>query len=646
MHSPLVFLKDRLPELSRRVVLLGGLQLAATCFIGGRIIYLQAIDQKEYQDLADSNRISYGLILPDRGLIVDRNGEILAQNIQEYWISLVPEDAGDIPSTLENFSHIIPIGEDKIDAILHKADTGLPFMPILLADKVAWNQVAEVAVNRPALAGVDVDFANIRNYPKGDLFSHIVGYVGPVSQDELDKNEGFESLLIHPKFQIGKTGVEKYLEQDLRGQAGHVKYEVNVHGRKIRELEMRDASAGQSIQLTLDANLQEFAFARLGSEVGSAIVLDLDNGDVLSLVSKPSYDPNLFVEGISPADYRQYLDHQHAPLFDRGTMGLYPPGSTFKMVTALAGLEAGLLTSETHYYCNGSFDLSGEKVYCWKRYGHGQTDLKKSLSESCDVFYYNLALEVGIERIAAMADRFGLGQKFDLPLPNVNPGLIPTKKWKLDQTGAPWILGDTINAAIGQGFVLSSVLQLGVMFARLVSGQGLYPRLIRTVSGREVPVPGWRAVGVNPDNLGKILNGMDAAVNSRLGTGYNSRTIDPNFRIAGKTGTSQVRRMTRQQRQGLVRNEDLPWKFRDHALFGGYGPVENPRYVAVVIVEHGGGGAQVAAPIARDLLMYTHYQRIPPLAAYPAEVHGDIIKMWERLNLQPAQTSPKGKPQV
>ena len=632
MSDPKIINPNSAKKLSRRVVMLGVVQLVLAGIICRRIVNLQAIDQEDYQVQADSNRISYGLILPVRGLIVDRNGVVLAQNIQEYWASLVPEDAKSVQQTLDNFSKIIPLSEQALEGIHQKIQANFPFTPVLLADQLTWDQVAEISVNGPALGGVNVEFANQRYYPKGQIFSHVIGYVGLVSEQELERNKEQKSLYIHPKFMTGKTGVENAMEQQLRGQAGYVKYEVNVHGKKIRELDVQPYQTGKNIQLTLDSRLQEYILKRLGDQVSSAIVMDIENGDILALVSNPTFNPNLFVEGISHSEFQYYLNHQHTPLFDRASSGQYPPGSIFKMITALAGLDAGLISSGDTVFCPGFFEFSDQTIHCWKKQGHGVTEIRKSLSESCDVFYYELGLKVGIEAIAKMAKRLGLGQTFELPLPNLNPGLVPNQEWKLSRIGSRWLPGDTVNASIGQGYVSGSVLQLGVMMSRLLSGTKVYPRLVKSLD--ENPHSNFDPLGLEQSHLDLVIQGLHSTVNDELGTAYKSRIVDPAFRIGGKTGTSQVRKISQEIRELELQDEDLPREHRDHSLFCGYGPLDKPKYVAGVIVEHGGSGSKVAAPIARDILTFVHYGGIPPLNVFPEEVRNEIIEDRNKIEFQ------------
>ncbi|MDX5358369.1 MAG: penicillin-binding protein 2, partial [Rhodobacterales bacterium] len=364
---------------------------------------------------------------------------------------------------------------------------------------------------------------------------------------------------------------------------------------------------------------QNYARIRLGEESASAVVMDVQTGDLVSVVSAPSFDPNLFVRGISSADFRGLMDNDHRPLSNKSVSGAYPPGSTFKMVTALAALEAGVITPETTVRCPGYYEAGGRRFHCWKRGGHGAVNLNRSLSESCDVYYYDIAQRVGIDAIAAMAERLGLGVRHDLPMSAVAEGLNPNKQWKRERRGQDWLIGDTINASIGQGYVLSSPVQLAVMTARLATGLAVAPRLVKAIGGAEVPLTPPPPLGVKPQNLRAIQQGMYSVTNIRTGTAYSSRSDDKATLIAGKTGTSQVRNITAAERaRGVLRNDQLPWNRRDHALYVAYAPADAPRYAVSVVVEHGGGGSGVAAPIARDILLFALHGGIPPLSAYPA----------------------------
>jgi penicillin-binding protein 2 len=400
----------------------------------------------------------------------------------------------------------------------------------------------------------------------------------------------------------------------------------------MRELDRREGTPGQTVQLTIDYRLQNFAKARLAGESAAAVVMDCQNGDLVAIASSPSYDPNLFARGISTTDFRALLDDPYRPLVDKTVQGVYPPGSTFKMVVALAALEARLIVPEERVFCPGHMDVSGRRFHCWKRGGHGRVNLVSALSESCDVYFYDVAQRLGIERINAMAERLGLGVRHELPMSSVAAGLNPTREWKQARRGEPWQVGDTINAAIGQGFVLSSPLQLAVMTARLASGRMVAPRLVRAVGGVEVPLAEAALIGLDAGAMAVVRQGMSECINHRRGTAWSSRIVEAGGRMAGKTGTSQVFTITAAERAaGVRRQEDLPWNRRNHGLFVGYGPEEAPRYAVAVVVEHGGGGSSAAAPVARDILLQALHGGFPPLSAYPEPQRNRIETMQREL---------------
>jgi penicillin-binding protein 2 len=410
--------------------------------------------------------------------------------------------------------------------------------------------------------------------------------------------------------------------------------------QRERELERREGTAGADIQLTVDAKLQNYVQARLSGESAAVVIIDCEKGDILANSSAPSYDPNLFIGGILSRDYDPLLNDKYRPLVNKTVQGAYPPGSTFKMMTAMAAIEAGIIGPNETVYCPGHLEVGGRRFHCWKRAGHGWVDLENSLKQSCDVYYYDLALKVGIEKISAMSNRFGLGVRHDLALSSVNSGLTPTKEWKRENRGQGWVIGDTVNASIGQGFMLATPMQLAVMTARLATGRDVTPRLVKTVNGIEQPILGNAPLDMNENNLRKMRQSMYAVVNDRRGTAYRSRIIADGMRMAGKTGTSQVRSV-------VVNNADVPWEQRDHALFVGYAPYDNPRYACAVLVEHGGGGSAAAAPIARDALLQALYNGEPPLDAYPTADRDRIETQQSKLrDVQPEARVKKGKDQA
>ncbi|PCH72376.1 MAG: penicillin-binding protein 2 [Rhodobacteraceae bacterium] len=618
--------------LSRRALLLGGMQAGVVGALVLRMRYLQVDQAAQYRMLAEENRINIRLIAPDRGELFDRNGIILAHNSPSYRIIIVREDAGDVDQVIARLSQLVPLDPEDIERALVEMHRSAPFLPVTLTDKVSWEDISRVAVNAPALPGITPEVGLTRVYPRAADFAHIIGYVGPVSEYDLSKIEDPDQLLRIPRFQIGKVGLEAKREEILRGSAGAKRVEVNATGRVMRELSRRDGRQGADLQLSIDADLQAYVQARLGNESASAVVIDCENGDLRAIASSPSFDPNLFVNGISVADYRGLTEDPYRPLADKSVQGTYPPASTFKMVVAMAAMEEGLVDPEDTVYCRGFIEVSGRRFHCWKRAGHGSVNLKDAIKQSCDVYFYDTAMKIGIDKISAMAKKFGIGVAHDLPMSAVARGLAPNKAWKEINYGKDWLIGDTVNAGIGQGYVLASPLQLAVMSARLATGRSVTPRLIRTIDGVEQPSGAGEKMDVNENNLRRVREAMFAVSNDRRGTAYRSRIIDDTMRMAGKTGTAQVRSISMAERNSGVINEALmEWEQRDHALFVSFAPYDNPKFAVSVVVEHGGGGSKAAAPVARDILLQALFNGTPPLGAYPVGDRKRIEAQQERL---------------
>jgi penicillin-binding protein 2 len=617
---------------SRRALLVGGAQLGFVGLLGARMRYLQVDQADQFRLLAEENRINDRLIAPARGEVFDRHGLAIARNEPSYRLTLVREDAGDVDMVIRRLAALVELNADDLNRAMTEMERSPPFLPITIADRVSWEDIARVSVNAPALPGITPEVGLSRLYPLGPDFANVVGYVGPVSDYDLSKIEDPDQLLRIPRFQIGKVGLEAKMEDNLRGKAGTKRVEVNAVGRVMRELDRVEGQPGANLQLTVDHKLQNYVQARLGNESASAVVIDTQTGDLLAIASAPSFDPNLFVRGISVSDYKALTENKYRPLASKSVQGLYPPGSTFKMVTALAALEEGVIAPEETVWCPGHVEISNRRFHCWKRAGHGHVDLKDSLRESCDVYYYDVAQRVGIDKISAMAERLGLGQRYDIPMSAVARGRAPTKEWKLSNYGQDWVIGDTVNASIGQGYVLASPLQLAVMSARIATGRMVTPRLLKSVDGGEQPTASADPLGLNENHLRHIRRAMFEVSNVRRGTAYGSRILPEDMRMAGKTGTSQVRNITAAERaRGVTKNEDLPWERRDHALFVNFAPYDNPRYAVAVVVEHGGGGSKAAAPIARDITLQALYGEDPPLEAYPAKDRDRIKVLQDRL---------------
>ncbi len=601
--------------------------------LAGRMRYMQVDQAEEFRLLAEENRINIRLIPPARGLIFDRTGTPIAENTQNYRIVIVREDAGDLDLTFAKLRELVPLSDADVERAMREVRRRSPFVPVTIADQLAWEDVAEVAVNAPALPGVTPEVGLTRHYPLTDDFAHVVGYVGPVSDYDLSKLENPDPLLQIPKFQIGKVGLEAKREDVLRGSAGTKRIEVNAGGRVMRELSRQEGKKGADLQLTLDHGLQNFVQARLVGESAASVVMDVRTGDVLAIASAPSFDPNLFVRGISVKDYRRLTEDDHRPLADKSVQGTYPPGSTFKIVTALAAHEAGVVTAGETIYCPGYKQLGSRRFHCWKRGGHGWIDLHDSLMRSCDVYYYELAERVGIDKISEMARKLGIGVKHDLPMSAVAEGIAPTKAWKQASYGESWRVGDSLNASIGQGFVLASPLHLAVMTARVATGEGIRPRLIKSIDAVEQPVLTDGPLGISPTTLRQVRKAMYSVSNSRRGTAYRSRLLPEELKLAGKTGTSQVRSV-------VVDNKAVPWEQRDHALFVCFAPYDNPQIAVSVVVEHGGGGSSAAAPVARDIVARALHGDLPPLDIFPSGERDKIAEKWDSMPLRREGNTP------
>jgi penicillin-binding protein 2 len=454
----------------------------------------------------------------------------------------------------------------------------------------------------PDLAGIQPNIGESRAYPFGSTLAHVIGYVGAVSAKDLTG----DPLLELPGFRVGKSGVERSRETLLRGKAGVSRVEVNAYGRVIRELNRREGQPGGEIRLSVDAELQSYAMGLLADESASAVVMDVHSGDILTLVSTPGFDPQGFNIGLTQQAWTDLTTDPRNPLLNKAISGLYPPGSTFKMIVAMAALDAGMISQDQKVFCQGHVELGNQRFHCWKRTGHGRVSRAEAIEQSCDIYFYEIAKRVGIDGITETARKFGLGSATGIEIPAESKGLMPTRAWKLARTGEAWQQGETLVAGIGQGFVLATPIQLAVMTARIANGGfAVKPRLIlQEAENPGVPAQRLERLTVGRTSLELVAEGMRRVSNQSAGTAFRARIRDPEMALAGKTGTSQVRRISRAEREiRVLRNEELPWEARDHALFVAFAPVKAPRYAISVVVEHGGSGSRAAAPIARDILI-------------------------------------------
>ena len=585
------------PVFTRRTLLIGGGMAAVGGTLAARMAYLAVFEGAKYRLASEGNRVSLRLIPPRRGWIVDRAGQPLASNAPDYRVELIPEQAGDLEAALRAVMSVLPLTAEELLRIRADAARQPHYMPVELAHGLAWKDFAALNIRLPDLPGLVPVAGFSRSYPSGEGFAHLLGYVGSPTPEQYQREH--DPLLIFPGFKLGKDGIERTQDAPLRGVPGARRVEVNARGRVIRDLDTKSDTPGKTVRLTIDKGLQNYASRRLADNSGSVIVLDCETGDVLCMTSMPAYDPTVFSTRVPAALWHELQTSDHHPLVNKSAQGLYPPGSTFKMITALAALEGGVPPTQT-CGCNGSYRLGNNTWHCWSRRGHGSVDMHKAIVQSCDVFFYTFGRQVGVDAVAAMARRLGLGQKFDLPLPGQSAGIVPDQAWKEKRYGKPWGVGETLNTAIGQGYLIANPLQLAVVVARIASGRAIEPRLL-------VDAPYTRApsLGISDEHLQVVRTGMTDVVNSGAGTAKASKLQVDGVLMAGKTGSAQVRRITAADRRaGRIKSDTFEWKYRDHALFIAFAPAEAPRYAISVVVEHGSHGGTAAAPVARDVLTY------------------------------------------
>lgn len=620
---------DEKKTFSRRALIVGAAQGGVLVLLGARLGWLQLAQGGRYKMLSDKNRIDLKMLAPPRGEILDRNGKELATTIQDFRVLIIPEQAKNPEEALRYLQTLIELSDDEIARVQENMKKVAKFSAVQVKGQLSWEELAKIEVNLPDLPGLSINVGEIRSYPFGEATAHIIGYVGAPNESEAKE----ERMFTLPGIKIGKTGIERHLDKMLRGRHGLSEVEVNVVGREVRELSRQPSQKGETVNLTIDSELQLFVQETLAREQSSsAVVMDCETGEVYAMASYPSFDPNVFVKGLTADVWESLLAQPGNPMTNKAVSGQYPPASTFKMITGLAALREGTVNASTKYFCPGHYDFRGIRFHCWKKGGHGWVDIKDALSESCDVYFYEIAAKLSIDKIAEAARSLGLGQRLGIELEEERPGLVPDRAWKMGHLGQVWTPGETINASIGQGYLQATPLQLAVMTSRLVNGGlAVEPHLVRpdkesaekqaksivrNANAEKLikPQGRWPEIPFDREHLDLVLKGMEMTVNDQRGTAYGSRITDPEMLMGGKTGTAQVRAITAQQRAARIRNEDLPWNHRHHALFVGYAPLHKPRYVCSVVVEHGVGGSRAAAPIGKEILLRA--QQINPARAW------------------------------
>ncbi|EJW21602.1 hypothetical protein IMCC14465_13980 [alpha proteobacterium IMCC14465] len=601
---------------SRRAMILGLGQLGLFGLLAARLQYLQISQADQYGILAENNRVNIGLIAPLRGRILDRYGREIATNRPNFQVVMIPEQTNDPIETLRVLEKLVPISPSRRKRLLRDIPRSRGFVPFTVAENLEWEQFAALNLNLPHLPGVEPQVGKLRYYPQDDIFSHMVGYVGRPDGRDLRRDD---PLLKVPGFRIGKSGIEKLFDDSLRGSAGSRRVEVNNVGRVIRELARNPGAQGSDLMMSMDSELQNEAIRLLGEQSGSAVVMDVNSGEVLTIASAPTFNPNHFTVGLTQKEWDGLLEDQRKPLINKALAGQYAPGSTIKMLVAMAGLEEKVITPKEKIVCEGQYELGGDTFHCWEHEGHGEMNMHDAITNSCDVYFYELARRLGIDPIEKMAKKFGLGRTSIPGAFEEKKGLIPGRDWKRANLDASWQTGETLIAGIGQGYMLVTPIQLAVMTARLANGgREVVPKLlIDAQSGSDSLSPSAKEKGdeiaINPDHIRLMQKAMTSVVNDTDGTAFGSRFNLRGVSSAGKTGTVQVRRISKDERaSGIIPNEELDWHLRDHALFVGFAPIDNPKYAVAVVVEHGGSGSKVAAPIAQKLLkMALERDRVP-----------------------------------
>ena len=609
-HAPIMSEATQAYSFSRRAWLLGLGQGLVGVALAGRMGWLAIGENERYTGLAESNRVNMTLVPPRRGWLVDRNGLPIASNRTDFRVDIIPERLRDPERVIDLLARLLRLPPAEVTRLRLDLGQAAGFQPVPVAERLDWERFAAVSVRLPELPGVQPTRGFARHYPAGAAVAHLTGYVGAATAEQF--KETGDPLLVTPGFKLGKDGLEKVLEPVLRGRPGAQRVEVTARGKPVQSLATRTDTPGRNLRLTIDAGLQEYAARRLGDESGSAVVVDCRTGGLLAMVSMPAYDPNSFSDGISRLEWGMLSDDDHIPLMNKALQGLYPPGSTFKPATALAALRAGVDPERT-VNCPGGYRLGNRTFRCLGR--HGPMNLHRAIAKSCNTYFYTMGREVGMDAVAAAARELGLGAEYDLPFPSQRYGTVPDPAWKKRKYDQEWTQADTLNASIGQGYILASPLQLAVQAARIASGRKLVPRIL---AGAPTAAP---PLDVGAERMALIRAGMDEVVNG-AGTAGRSRLQVEGVRMGGKTGTAQVRRIAGGARGG----RNVPWKYRDHGLFIGFAPIEDPLYAVAVVVEHGMSGSGAAAPVARDVLtwLFDRERATATLESFEKAWGGDI----------------------
>tara|TARA_B100000029_G_scaffold434514_1_gene447981 strand:- start:1854 stop:3773 length:1920 start_codon:yes stop_codon:yes gene_type:complete len=607
--------------ISRRMFILSTLKLTVFVSIIVRLFYLQISENIKYRSLSDKNRFREWKLVPERGIIEDYFGEKIADNVQSFQLHMIPEDVPDVETLFFRLSKVINFSDSNKRRIIKRLKKRKRWEPIIISDNLSWSEFSKLNLFLHELQGLKPIVALARKYESDGSSSHIIGYVSDVSARDLANNNMLKEINV-PGLKTGKNGFEKSFNELMIGKPGIQRFEVNAYGKRIKELEFVKGISGKNFRTTIDQEIQKFTSALLKERSGSVCVMDIYTGDIVALVSNPTFDPNKFVHGINQKDWDALIQNEKKPLINKPLAGLYPPGSTIKPIVALSALENDVFSTKKIVECKGSMELYGQTYHCWKEKGHGFMNMRSAIKQSCDIYFYELSRRLGVDRLSVTAKEYGLGKKVLETFIEEKSGIVPDTKWKLKNIGTGWVLGETLITGIGQGYFQSTPIQLCLMMAQLANGgHEIKARIIDDKDKLQTVINNWREkfnsndnnifgfsnikkLYRNQENIKFVLDALYGATNEPMGTSYRSR-LPNEYIYAGKTGTSQIRKITAEERKLKLKNKDLPYEKRDHALFIAFAPYKNPRYAISVVIEHGGAGSSGAAPVAKKVIKKT-----------------------------------------
>ena len=592
----------KLNSINRRMFITGTLKFFIMIGLVSRLFFLQVKENKKYLTLSDKNRIREWKLAPVRGEFHDFFGNIIAGNFEAYQLHVIPEQVEDFRYVVYRLKDLLELSDKEFNKVLKKKNEIEPWETLIVSDNLSWKKFSKINNHLYDLNGVKPVISISRNYPLKENFTHIIGYVSQANANDIENTEAIKKNFV-PGLKVGKIGLEKSLEEKLIGTNDIERYEVNAYGRRISQLEFQKGEQGKTVKLTIDTKVQQLANQLLKDQAGSICVMDIYTGAIIAMHSSPSFDPNLFVFGISQDEWQLIRNNPMKPLVNKTLQGNYSPGSTIKPIVALSALENGVINTNFTVKCTGKTEMHGQTYHCWKKKGHGFVSLRNAMKQSCDTYFYEIARKLGVDKLSETAKKFGLGERVFDGLFNIEKkGLIPSTQWKKNALGKGWLLGETMITGIGQGYIQTTPIQLCLMTAQIANGGfKIYPHITVNDETKKQPFDKFIPLYENSKNIQIVQDAMFGSTNEVMGTSYRSRIKNPKYQFAGKTGTAQVKRITEKDRELDLKTFEIPYEERDHALYVAFGPYKNPRYALSVVVEHGGNGSTTAAPMAKEL---------------------------------------------